>query len=68
MDDYRECKSDEEMDNAEKAIDQAVGCLVEVLEDMKVSEEKVDTDDFVRRIKQLRADLEEAPPPSDITA
>ena len=56
------------MDNAEKAIDQAVGCLVEVLEDMKVSEEKVDTDDFVRRIKQLRADLEEAPPPSDITA
>lgn len=55
--DYREFQSSEEKENAEKAIDQAISHLVEVLEDMKQSDEKVNTEEFVKRIKQLRTHL-----------
>lgn len=44
---------------AENSVDVAVACLVDLLDELRVSETEVATDQVVKSIKRLRADLVE---------
>lgn len=72
MQDCRECAASTGDDNAdsselladeiaaaEHSIDVAVACLVDLLDELRVSSQDVATDGMVRQIKALRAQLAE---------
>lgn len=63
MHDCQECEDPailkEEIVAADNSVDLAVACLVDLLDELRVSESEVATDSLVHKIKQLRADMME---------
>ena len=63
MQDCRECTTQQELQTeieaAENSVNMAVACLVDLLDELRVSEAEVATDEVVQRIKRLRAEVGE---------
>ena len=61
--DCQECTTHQELQTeieaAENSVNVAVACLVDLLDELRVSETEVATDEIVQRIKKLRMDLGE---------
>ena len=61
--DCQECNTQQELQTeieaAENSVNVAVACLVDLLDELRVSETEVATDEIVQRIKKLRMDLGE---------
>ena len=61
MQDCRECTTQQELQTeieaAENSVNVAVACLVDLLDELRVSEAEVATDEVVQHIKRLRAEV-----------